>query len=159
MNGPKGFEPMKPLALLALALLGFSAARAAEAPCAGCTYHFMQLMMPSDRFRRSMVPLFDEQLSFDAFTDYLDQQRIFYSLSDICMGAGEFPQDVQKILAGFGPGDNLIGKSGGSVLILKIQRLHPSRQACLADLPARSQRETGAKRPPRGTNTRAPSFD
>ena len=135
--------------LVAFALLSFSVAevKAAPAPCVGCTYHFAQLMMPSDKFRRSMVPYFDEQLTFDAFTDYLDEQRIFYSLSDTCMGTSEFPKDIQKVLAGYGPGDNILGKAGGSLLILKIQRLHASRQACLADLPVRDERTTSAKRP------------
>ncbi|MFO1186358.1 MAG: hypothetical protein U1E87_02215 [Alphaproteobacteria bacterium] len=146
-------------AFLALSLIGFpgAPARAAEAPapCTNCAYHFLQLAMPSDRFARSMIPLFDNKLTFDAFTNYLDEQHIFWSLNDICMGVSEFPANTQKVLAGFGPGDNLLGKAGGSLLILKIQRLHPSRQACLADLPARDSRATSTKQPdPPDTNTR-----
>lgn len=144
-------------AILTLTVIGLSGApaRAAEAPapCTSCAYHFLQLAMPSDRFKRNMIPMFDNQLTFDTLTAYLDQQRIFWSLENTCMGVSEFPADIQKVLAGYGPGDNILGKAGGSLLILKIQRLHASRQACLADLPARNERTTSAKRPePRDAN-------
>jgi hypothetical protein len=146
-------------ALLALGILSLVCAPAraeTQTTCSGsCTYLFTQLTMPADRFSRKLIPLFDDQLTFDAFTDYLDEHRIFYSLSDVCMPITDFPEPVQKAITGYGPGDNLIGKRGGSVLILKIQRTFQSPQACLANLPARAERETGAKAPKRAANTRA----
>lgn len=144
-------------AILALAAAGLAVTPlpAAEAPppCAGCTYHFLRLVMPSDRFTREMIPMFDNQLTFDALTAYLDEQRIFWSIENTCIGVSEFPAGIQKVLAGYGPGDNILGRAHGSLLILKIQRLHASRQACLQDLPARNERTTGTKRPePRDPN-------